>query len=75
MRIALMQHQIASSDKTSSSLCSTVVHRAIMRYLPRLASLTSQRRRAAPPALSVEDAACPYHDKASPPHHYSEIVT
>jgi hypothetical protein len=41
-----------------------------MRCQPCPASLTSRRRRAAPPVLGAGDAACPNNEKASLPHLY-----
>ena len=44
--------------------------RAIMRFQPCPASLTSRRVRAAPPALGVGDAACPNNEEGSRAHPY-----
>jgi hypothetical protein len=41
-----------------------------MRCQPYPASLTSRRRRAAPPVLGAENAACPNNEKASLHHLY-----
>jgi hypothetical protein len=41
-----------------------------MRCQPYPASLTSRRRRAAPPALGVGDAACPNNEEGSLPRLY-----